>query len=126
MPADVHWHDADTESILIVATSGAWDWRDLHHAVARGGLRAAQLDHAIDLILDLSGGRLPAGAVGQLRSLAKSIARTHPPRVIVLGIDAAVQTQMGAVNGVYTGKGGALYFVSDRAAALAQIADWRA
>lgn len=126
MPVDFVWDD-DARTVLRYRASGVWNWNDFHKTVKISTFQFDRLNADIDTIFDLRGSaRMPAGAVGHLRTLGKPDHARRRPRAIVIGADDAVQAQLGAVDGVYRADGQQLHFVPDDDAAQALLAAWRA
>jgi hypothetical protein len=125
MPLKIVWDD-EAKTVIRYVAEGVWNWNDLHkHAkLATFGLNTVQ--HPVETIFDLSRSiRLPAGAVGHLRSLGK---RDHPnrqPRILIIGVDPAVQQQLGAQDGVYRAADQLIRFAADEAEAQRILAQWR-
>lgn len=125
MPLDFVWDD-DAKTVIRYRARGRWNWNDFHKTVRISTFQLDRLDHDVDTILDLSESeRLPAGAVGHLRTLGKADHAHRLPRAIVVGADAAVQSQLGAVDGVYRAEGQSLYFVANEDEAQRLLAKWR-
>lgn len=125
MPVDFEWDDPG-KTILRFRATERWDWNEFHKHLRRCTLRIDESDHPVDLIFDLRGTeRMPAGSVGHLRSLGKSIHAQHPPRAVVIGVDDDLQAQLGVSAGALRGVDRLLRFAADDSEAYAIIADWR-
>lgn len=125
MPVDYGWGD-DAHTIMRLSASGSWNWRDFHKAFQRSIMRMFEVTHPIDVIIDLRGSdKLPAGAVGHVRSLGKSMHVNMPPRLIMIGVDEALQAQLNVTDGVYQTKEALIRFVEDDEAAMAVLREWR-
>ena len=126
MPVDFVWED-DDKTVIRYRALGQWNWNDFHKTVRISTFQLERLDHAIETLFDLTGSsRLPAGAVGHLRTLGKADHERRRPRAIVIGADAALQRQVGAVDGVYAAEDQLLHFVPTEAAAQELLMLWRA
>ncbi len=125
MSFDFRW-DNPEQTVLRYVAEGDWNWNDLHKHLRRSTLWLDTLGHPVETIIDLrEGKKLPAGAVGQLRSLGK---KTHPnnhARTIIMGVDAEVQRQLGVIDGVYRGKDRLIRFAESDADAAAILAEWQ-
>ena len=125
MPVDFQW-DNDEKTIIRYTASGVWNWNEFHKHLRRSLLWFDQVSHPIEMIIDLRGGnKLPAGAVGHLRSIG---AKAHPNstgRAIVLGVDGETQHRLGAVDGVYQDSQRLLRFVETDEMAYQILEEWR-
>ncbi len=126
MSFDFRW-DNPEQTVLRYAADGDWNWNDLHKHMRRSTLWFDPLDHPVETIIDLRGGaRMPGGAVGQLRSLGKKLHRNSRARTIIMGVDAELQHQLGAVAGVYQTPDQLIRFAATDAEAAAILAEWAA
>jgi hypothetical protein len=126
MPFDFRW-DNDEKTIMRYVAEGAWNWNDFHKHLRRSTLCLDEVDHPVETIIDLrSGNKLPAGAVGHLRSTGAKTHANHTGRAVILGVDAETQRRLGAVDGVYQDSERLLRFVETDEAAYRVIAEWRA
>jgi|SRR5690606_450614 len=125
MPFDFRW-DNDDKTIMRYVASGAWNWNEFHKNMRRSTLWFDQVSHPVDVIVDLRGGnKLPAGAIGHLRSLGTKIHANSTGRAVILGVDAETQRKLGAVDGVYDDGERQLRFVETDEAAYRAIEGWR-
>ncbi|HLU12226.1 MAG TPA: hypothetical protein VK003_21290 [Oceanobacillus sp.] len=125
MPFDFRW-DNDDKTIMRYVASGAWNWNEFHKNMRRSTLWFDQVSHPVDVIVDLRGGnKLPAGAIGHLRSLGTKIHANSTGRAVILGVDAETQRKLGAVDGVYDAGERQLRFVETDEAAYRAIEGWR-
>lgn len=125
MPFDFRW-DNDDKTIMRYVASGAWNWNEFHKNMRRSTLWFDQVSHPVDVIVDLRGGnKLPAGAIGHLRSLGTKIHANSTGRAVILGVDAETQRKLGAVDGVYDDGEHQLRFVETDEAAYRAIEGWR-
>lgn len=128
MSFDFHWDD-DAKTVMRYVAAGAWNWNDFHKHMRRSRLVFDQVGHdqPIEAIIDLSGGaKLPAGAVGHLRSLGKDEHPQRTRRVVIIGVDAATQAQLGAEDGAVQAAFALIRFVDSDDDARAVIAAWQA
>jgi hypothetical protein len=118
--------DNDDKTVLRYVAAGAWNWNDLHKHLRRSTLWLDTVDHLVETIIDLrAGAKLPAGAVAHLRSLGKRIHPKMQARTIILGVDPAVQRQLGAVDGVYQTSVQLIRFASSDEEAAAILGEWQ-
>jgi hypothetical protein len=118
--------DNDDKRIMRYTAAGLWNWNEFHKTLRRSTLRFDEVSHPVDTIIDLRGGtRLPAGAVGHLRSLGTKMHPNGVARTVILGVDAAVQAAIGAVNGLYWAEGRLIHFAASDEDAYAVIERWR-
>jgi hypothetical protein len=125
MPVEQHWQN-ESRTLIRVRAFGVWNWRDFHQTMQRAILRMFEVTHAVDVIIDLRGTiRLPAGAVGHIRSMGKSQHVNMPARVIIIGADADLRARIGAADGIYQTTDALIHFVDDDDAAAALLESWR-
>ncbi len=121
MPMDFHWTD-DSKTVLHFVADPIWNWNDLHKNLRRSALRIDEVNHAVEVIIDLTNSvRMPSGAIAHLRSLVRPLHKNTPARKIVIGVPAALQTDIGAIDHVYTAPTGHVYFTESLETALALI-----
>ena len=126
MPVDYVWED-DDKTVIRYRVQGLWNWNDFHKTVRISTFQLDRLTHDVDTLLDLTGSaKLPAGAVGHLRTLGKADHARRRPRAIVIGAAAAQPQQVGAVDGVYQAENQLLHFVPTDAAARELLLLWQA
>ena len=125
MPFDFRW-DNDEKTVMRYVAEGLWNWNEFHKNMRRSTLWFDQVSHPVDVIVDLRGGdRLPAGAIGHLRSLGTKTHANSTGRAVILGVDGETQRKLGAVNGVYADRERHLRFVETDEAAYETIRRWR-
>ena len=125
MPFDFRW-DNDDKTIMRYVAEGSWNWNEFHKNMRRSTLWFDQVSHPVDVIVDLRGGtRLPAGAIGHLRSIGTKTHANSTGRAVILGVDAEIQRRLGAVNGVYDDRERHLRFVVTDEEAYEIIRHWR-
>jgi hypothetical protein len=117
--------DNPQETVIRLRADGDWNWNDLHKNMRRAAFWLDASDGPVDLVLDLRGGsRLPAGALGHIRSLGKPIHPNGRPRLIIVGLDESVAGPLGGDDGIYRQGEREIHFVSDDAAVAAILAQW--
>ncbi len=118
--------DNDDKTIMRYRVEGLWNWNEFHKTLRRSTLRFDEVSHPIDTIIDLRKGvKLPAGAIGHLRSLGT---KNHPngvARTVIIGVDPTLQTAIGAVGGLYWDDGRMIHFAASDEDAYEVIARWR-
>lgn len=126
VPVDFVWEDPD-RTVIRYRALGVWNWNDFHKVIRISTFQLDRLDHDVDTLFDLTASsRLPAGAVGHLRTLGKADHPRRRPRAIVIGADETLQRQVGAVEGVYAAEDQMLHFVPTDAAARELLLLWQA
>lgn len=74
--------------VLRYVAEDQWNWNDYHKAVRIASFSLNNVDHQVDVILDLSQSiKIPSGAVAHLRTLGK---KDHPKltgRGIIINLD---------------------------------------
>ena len=124
MPVNVEW-DSPEQRVLRFTASDPWNWRDLHRTMRVASFRFEALDHPAELVLDLRPSQhLPAGALGQIRSLGKAIHAKAPARLLVIGLEDSVAHTLGGEAGLYQREGQLIRFVNDDAEAEAVLNAW--
>lgn len=125
MSIDFQW-DNDEKTVIRYRASGRWNWNDFYKNVNRSLLRFDEVSHPVDVIIDLRGGdRLPAGAVGHLRSIGSKAHANSTGRAVILGVDAETQHRLGAVDGMYQDSERLLRFVDSDDAAYRVLQEWQ-
>lgn len=125
MPVDFDWLNEE-KTVMVYTIAGNWNWNDLHKNLRRSTLWWDDVEYPVEVIIDLSGSpKLPAGAVGHLRSIGVFQHANSPGRAVLVGVPLEVQTALGAHDGVYRDGERELRFAADQAAAQAIIAAWR-
>lgn len=126
MPFDFRW-DNDDKTVMRYVAEGSWNWNEFHKNMRRSTLLFDQVSHPVDVIVDLRGGdKLPAGAIGHLRSIGTKTHANSSGRAVILGVDAETQRKLGAVNGVYHDHERRLHFVETDEEVYHVITEWRA
>lgn len=125
MAMDFRW-DNDEKTIIRYTASGTWNWNEFHKHLRRSLLWLDQVGHPVETIIDLrAGDRLPAGAIGHLRSIG---AKGHPNstgRAVILGVDDETQHRLGALDGVYQDNQRLLRFAQTDEAAYRILGEWQ-
>lgn len=122
MGVEFKW-DNDARTRLRYVVAGAWNWTEFHRAVRVSIFALYNAGEAVDVILDLRGGdRLPAGAVGHLRTVGKKTHAKLTGRAVVIGLDEATIRQLIPGGGRVLVLGEQrIHFVADDAEALAVL-----
>lgn len=124
MVVDFNWGNVE-KTTLHFTVGENWNWNDLHKNLARSTLWLDQVEHRVDLLVDLRGHRLPAGAIGHLRSLGKMQHRNASGRVIIIGVpEATLQAITRADDKTYRVDDRIIVFVENIEAANAILARW--
>jgi hypothetical protein len=126
MPVDFVWDD-DAHTILRVTATMPWNWNDFHKAMRRASFLLDTVNHDVDLVIDLRQSlKLPAGALGHIRSLGAAIHPNNPDRAVILGLDESVAGPLGGADRTYSDGMRLLRFVGSDDEARAVIEQWRA
>ena len=126
MPIDVRWDNDDKTVIRLVATD-SWNWNDFHKRLRQAATWFYAVLHPVELVLDLTGTtKMPAGALGHLRSLGKRIAPQGRDRLLIIGLESGLAQTLGGADGRYSPDDRLLRFVSTEDEAQAVLAEWLA
>jgi hypothetical protein len=111
MSVEFTWDD-DAKTILRFKATGMWTWNDYHKAVRVASFAVHRMDHAVDLVLDLSEtDRIPGGVVAHLRTLGKRQAPAMSDRAVVIGLPHEWRDRMtGGAGSLVVGER-TIYFV---------------
>lgn len=122
MAFDFQWDDP-AQTIMRYTADGAWDWNIFHKTLRRSTLRFDEVAHPVSALIDLRGStKLPAGAVGHLRSLLTSLAHTRfSGRAAVVGVDAATLAALGVRDSARELSNGRILFDDDLDSARAKL-----
>jgi hypothetical protein len=124
MPVSFDW-DSPAQRVLRFTATDPWNWNDLHRMMRVASFRFDALDHSAELVLDLrQSQRLPAGALGQIRSLGKAIHAKAHNRLLVIGLDESVAGPLGGSDGKYSDGTRLIRFVDSDSEAQAVLAEW--
>jgi hypothetical protein len=126
MPFEYKW-DNDDKTVVRYICGGVWKWNEFHRGVRVSHFAFDQNGHdkPIEAILDLSKSvKMPAGAVGHLRSLNKMDHAKRTGRIVIIGADSATQEQLGAKDGVFQTKDQLIRFVATDEEAQQILTDW--
>ena len=125
MSFDVQW-DNDEKTVLRFAAGERWDWNEFHKRMRLSQFMLDRVDHPVEAIIDLSQSvKMPAGAVGHLRSLGKQDHPNRTPRIVIIGVDPTLRQQLGSADGVYRTPTQLIRFVSSDTDARRIIAEWQ-
>jgi hypothetical protein len=118
--------DNDEKTVMRYTVEGDWNWNEFHKTLRRSTLRFDDVSHPVDTIIDLRKGlKLPAGAVGHLRSLGTKMHPNGVARTVIIGVDRTVQSAIGAVDRLYWDEGRVIHFAITDEDAYAVINRWR-
>jgi hypothetical protein len=120
MPVDFAWHDPE-QRVMRYSLTGDWDWNQFHRTLRRSTLRFDETSGPVSVVIDFRGSsRLPAGAIGHLRSALNSLAHPHfSGRGVLIGIESPVQAALGVRDGALRTAGGMIHFAPDEETAHA-------
>lgn len=126
MPVEFAWDD-DEHTILRVTATPPWNWNDFHKALRRATFWLDAVDHTVEIVIDLrKSAKLPAGALGHIRSLGTAIHPNHEDRMVIIGLDESVAGPLGGADRTYQDEARCIRFVETDDEAQAVIAAWRA
>ena len=119
MGVDFDWLDEDKTIMRYVATS-PWNWKDYYRAIKISAFRMHNLDHQVDVILDLrQSEKLPAGAVGHLRGFGKPPHKVVSGRAVILGVPPEIEQNLTGETGRILNMGShTIYFADDEKEAI--------
>lgn len=122
MGVEFRWDD-DAKTLLRYVALGAWNWTDFHRAVRVATFALYNAGETVDVVFDLRGGhRLPAGAVGHLRTVGKKVHPRLSGRAAIIGLDAETRRQLAPDGSPLLALGDQrIYFAEDDAHALALL-----
>ncbi len=125
MGVDFQWDD-EGQSVMRILAEGTWNWNDFHKNMRRATFWFDAVKHPVDMVIDLRGStKLPAGALGHIRSLGKRIHPNGRDRVIMIGVDASIAEPLGGAEGIYRDSEREIRFVASDEEAQAILALWR-
>lgn len=125
MPVEFAW-DNDAQTVLRVTATPLWNWNDFHKALRRATFWLDAVDHTVEIIVDLRhSGKLPAGALGHIRSLGTAIHPNTEDRMVIIGLDETVAGPLGGADRTYQDEARCIRFVGTDEDAQAIIAAWR-
>jgi hypothetical protein len=126
MPITFDW-DNEAQTVLRVVATSSWNWNDFHKTLRRATFWLDSVQHPVEILVDLRATtRLPAGALGHIRSLGISIHPNHPNRMVILGLDSEVAVPLGGKEGTYSDGTRLLRFVDANEAAQTVLEAWLA
>jgi len=119
------WDD-DAHTVMRYSAEGDWNWNDYHKAVRMSMFEFTRLGQGVISLVDLRGGsKIPAGAVGHIRSMAKKVSPAQAGRAIIIGLDSDIEQKVGAVNREFRHDEQLIRFVDSDEDAYAVIKAWR-
>lgn len=125
MSIEFHW-DNDDKTVIRFVMAGDWNWNEFHKNLRRSTFWFDSAPPGVETIMDFRGShRLPAGAMGHIRSLGKRIHPHGQDRVIIIGLDAAVAAPLGGANRTYSDGQRLIRFVDSDEEAQAVLAEWQ-
>ncbi len=125
MPVEFAWED-EAKTLLRVTATPPWNWNDFHKALRRATFWLDAIEHSADILIDLRRcGRLPAGALGHIRSLGVAIHPNSHDRVVIIGLDEAVAGPLGGADRIYQDDTRLIRFVDTDEEARAVIEQWQ-
>ncbi|HLV34584.1 MAG TPA: hypothetical protein VKY59_05715 [Spirillospora sp.] len=126
MPVEFAW-DNDEKTVVRVVATMPWNWNDFHKAMRRASFLLDTVQHDVDLLIDLRQSvKLPAGALGHIRSLGAAIHPNNPDRAAILGLDKSIAGPLGGDEGSYSDGTRLLRFVDTDEEARAILEQWQA
>lgn len=124
MPVEFAW-DNDEKTVVRVVTVMPWNWNDFHKAMRRASFLLDTVHHDVDLLIDLRQSvKLPAGALGHIRSLGAAIHPNNPDRAVIIGLDKSIAGPLG--GDTYSDGTRLLRFVETDEEARAILEQWQA
>jgi hypothetical protein len=126
MPITIAW-DNDEKTVLRLTAADRWNWNDFHKSMRVATFWLDTVDHAVEMIVDLSQSeRLPAGALGHIRSLGTQIHPNGRARLLIIGLDESVTGPLGGKDNIYHDSTRLIHFVEDEDQAQAILGEWLA
>jgi hypothetical protein len=124
MSVDFRW-DNDEQTVIRFVAEGVWNWNDFHKNVRRATFWFDSVKHPVETIIDLRGTtKLPAGAMGHIRSLGKRIHPHGRDRVVIIGLDKSIADPLGGADRTYHDSERLIRFVDTDVEAQAIITQW--
>ena len=124
MPIQFDWDNADQTIIRFIATD-PWNWNDFHKTMRIASFRLDMVDHPVEMVIDLrQSSKLPAGAVGHIRSLGNLAHPNARKRLLIIGLDADVAGTLGGADGIFQHKDRLLRFVDSDDEVQAVLMEW--
>ncbi len=124
MPIQFAW-DGDSQTVLRFLVTDPWNWNAFHKTMRLATFQLDGVDHPVEMVVDLrQSKKLPAGALGHVRSLGKA---THPNarnRLLFIGLDESIAGPLGGADGIYQRPDRLLRFVDSDKSAEAILAAW--
>jgi hypothetical protein len=125
MPVHFDW-DNEQQTVLWFTATAPWNWTDFHRAMRQATFWLDAVQHPVDLVVDLrQSHKLPAGALGHIRSLGTAIHPNGQNRVVIIGLDEAIAGPLGGVDRVYSDGTRLIRFVDTADEARAIVHAWQ-
>jgi hypothetical protein len=124
MPVEFHWDNGE-QTLLCFVTRDPWNWNDFHKAMRRATFTLDTVDHPVEILVDFrQSNRLPAGALGHIRSLGKAIHPNTHNRLLIVGLDDSMAGLLGGDDGRYSDGTRLLCFAHSEDEAQAILKAW--
>ena len=121
MPIKIAW-DNDEKTVLRVNAVDRWNWNDFHKNMRVATFWLDTVDHVVEVIVDFrQSAKLPAGALGHIRSLGGQIHPNSRNRIIIIGLEESVSKLLGGDDGIYQTGSRLIRFVENDEEAQAVI-----
>lgn len=126
MPITIAW-DNDDKAVLRLTATGRWNWNDFHKNMRVATFWLDTVDHPVEIVVDLSqSDKLPAGALGHIRSLGTQIHPNGRARLLIIGLDESVTGPLGGKHNTYQDSTRLIRFVDTEDEAQAVLREWLA
>lgn len=126
MPITFDWDDGQQRVLRLVAAD-PWNWNDFHKTMRRATFLLDRVDHSVEIIVDLRQSvRLPAGALGHIRSLGVPLHPNMRNRLLIIGLDESIAGPLGGADGLYQDRKRLIRFVANDDETATVIDGWLA
>ncbi len=126
MSIDFQW-DNDEKTVIRFVAEDSWNWNDFHKNMRRATFWFDSVPHTVEMVIDLRATtKMPAGALGHIRSLGKRIHPHGRDRVILIGLDSTLAQTLGGADGIYGDSQRMIRFVQTDEEAQTIIDEWLA
>lgn len=126
MAVEFDW-DNEAQTILRFTAVTPWNWNDFHKTMRRATFWLDSVNHPVEMMLDFrQTTKLPAGALGHIRSLGTAIHPNSSNRLVIIGLDESVAGSLGGDDRTYQDAIRLIRFVDTDDEARAIIAAWQA